>query len=62
MCYAILEISYATSERGTKTIELEEHFEAAITDLQDNSNVIKIRVFRAYEVLSRKSVWESNPP
>lgn len=61
MCYAILEISYATSERGTKNIETEEQYQPVVAELQANPNVTKIRVFTNTEVLTRQSVWECKP-
>lgn len=61
MCYAILEISYATTERSTKNIETEEQYQPALAELQANPNVTKIRVFTNTEVLTRQSIWECKP-
>lgn len=57
MCYAILEISYATTERSTKNIENKEDFAPALAELQANPNVTKIRVFAAISMCERQSIW-----
>lgn len=60
MCYAILEISYASSERGTKNIENKEQFELTLAELEANPNVTKVRIFTAIEERVRQSVWKTN--
>lgn len=58
MCYAILEISYV-SERGTKNVDSEDQLNEVLGELQANTNVIKIKVFRNTEIHSRVSKWQT---
>lgn len=58
MCYAILEISYP-NEHGTKTVESEDQLAGVLAELQSNTNVLKIKVFRNTEIISRVSNWQT---
>lgn len=58
MCYAILEINYV-SERGTKNVDSEDQLVEVLAELQANANVIKIKVFRNTEIITRVSSWQT---